>query len=746
MTMNNNQLKFKQISVFSALLLLPAMPILAEQNQAADEQSMRLDAVTITGDAEARARSPGSVHKIDEATLEQWHYTDVNRILEDAPGVYLRREDGYGLRPNIGMRGSDPERSKKITLMEDGLLFAPAPYAAPAAYFFPLMARMQAVEVFKGPSSIKHGPYTVGGAINFVSRDIPTGDGDYDNGSLDLSLGSYGFGQLHGFYGDSSENFGWLLEGVHVQADGFKKLDGGGDTGFDKNDVMLKLRFNSDPHVAIYHQFDIKAGYSDETSHETYLGLTDDDFNAKPIRRYVASSQDLMEWDRQNISVNHFLDYDGEFSVNTTLYWNQFARIWDKINGFSGSSPHLRDILADPGSAEHIAYYELLTGQRDSSNSQEFIVMGANDRWYSVLGIQSQLDWAVDIGGHLHEFNIGIRYHTDEVTRNHTEREFEMTNGRLVERGFPPIETTQNNATAQALAVHLYDEVSMGDLTLSGGLRAEFISTEFINLKTDEKVVLEDAVVLPGFGLSYEFMPQFRLLAGVHTGFVPVSPGSDIDVEPEESINYEFGVRHTSNQLQAAVIGFYSDYSNLSGECTFSAGCAAEDLDVAFNAGEVDIYGIETDMSKTISRVFNSRFSMPIRLVYTYTQSEFKTSFTSPRPDLEDVVAGDELPNLPEHLFTARVGLSDRLWQAALSFNYVAEMRTIAGTGSPVEQEKTNVQKIVDFSLNYQLSARGQVYFTVDNVFDQAAIVARSPYGARPGKPRTLLLGYNMDF
>ncbi len=745
--MATHQSRFKQISVFSTLLLvLPVMPALAEQNQAEDDQSMRLDAVTITGDAEARSRSPGSVHKIDEATLDQWHFTDVNRILEDVPGVYLRREDGYGLRPNIGMRGSDPERSKKITLMEDGLLFAPAPYAAPAAYFFPMMARMQAVEVFKGPSSIKYGPNTVGGAINFVSRDIPSGDDEYGNGSLDLGLGSYGFAQLHGFYGDSSERFGWLLEGVHAQADGFKELDGGGETGFDKNDIMLKLRFNSDPYAAIYHQFDIKAGYADETSHETYLGLTDDDFHANPVRRYVASSEDIMEWDRQNVSVNHFLDFDGEFTVNTTLYWNQFARNWDKIIGFSGASPELGDILADPNSLEHIAYYELLTGQRNTGNAQEFIVLGANNRWYSVLGIQSQLDWAVDIGGHLHEFNIGIRYHTDEVTRDHTEREFAMTNGRLADRGHPPYEATQNNATAQALALHLYDEVTLGDLTLSGGFRAEFISTEFINLKTDEKVVLEDTAVLPGFGLSYEVIPQLRLLAGVYAGFVPVTPGSDVNVEPEESINYEFGVRHTSNNMQAAVVGFFSDYSNMGGECTFAAGCAGQDLDVAFNAGEVDIYGIEADMSKTMPRIFNSRFSMPVRLVYTYTQSEFKTSFTSPRPDLAVVQAGDELPNLPEHLFTARVGLSDRLWQAALSFNYVAEMRTVAGTGEPAKQERTEAQHIVDFSLNYQLTARGQVYFTVDNVFDEAAIVARKPYGVRSGKPRTLLLGYKMDF
>ncbi|MFT5433984.1 MAG: Fe(3+) dicitrate transport protein, partial [Myxococcota bacterium] len=81
----------------------------------------------------------GSVHHVGEGELEQLEYDDPNAILYTVPGVYIRQEDGYGLRPNIGLRGTNPERSKKVTLMEDGLLFGPAPYSAPAAYYFPAL-------------------------------------------------------------------------------------------------------------------------------------------------------------------------------------------------------------------------------------------------------------------------------------------------------------------------------------------------------------------------------------------------------------------------------------------------------------------------------------------------------------------------------------------------------------------------------------------------------------------------------
>ncbi len=133
-------------------------------------------------------RVAGSASVISKDELERNEHNDIHQILKGVPGVYAREEDGFGLRPNIGLRGVSPDRSSKVTLMEDGVLFGPAPYSAPAAYYFPMASRMVGVEVYKGPAAIRFGPNTIGGAVNLRTREVPTHGFEAD---LDASLGSY---------------------------------------------------------------------------------------------------------------------------------------------------------------------------------------------------------------------------------------------------------------------------------------------------------------------------------------------------------------------------------------------------------------------------------------------------------------------------------------------------------------------------------------------------------------------------
>ena len=169
-----------------------------------DTGAPSLETLTILGRREEARRISGSAHRIDSEVLTDFEYDDIQRVLTKVPGVYVRDEDGFGLRPNIGLRGANSDRSSRVVLMEDTVLLSPAPYSAPAAYYTPLLTRMVGIEVFKGPASIRHGPYTVGGAINFQTAEVPAGH----KGAADVAVGQFNYLKLHGRYGWGGTHYG----------------------------------------------------------------------------------------------------------------------------------------------------------------------------------------------------------------------------------------------------------------------------------------------------------------------------------------------------------------------------------------------------------------------------------------------------------------------------------------------------------------------------------------------------------
>ncbi|GIS70848.1 MAG: hypothetical protein CM1200mP10_04250 [Candidatus Neomarinimicrobiota bacterium] len=138
--------------------------------------------------------------------------------------------------------------------------------------------------------------------------------------------------------------------------EGFKELQGGGNTGYDKNDFLFKVRINTSSDLAL---LQLKLSSTDEISNETYLGLTRDDFDQNPYMRYRASQKDKMDADHEQFSLTAIKKPFENLDITSTLYDNHFHRNWYKLNKVNGHS--IGSILSNITVQIQLINYYLLT-------------------------------------------------------------------------------------------------------------------------------------------------------------------------------------------------------------------------------------------------------------------------------------------------------------------------------------------------------------------------------------------------
>ncbi|HSK05391.1 MAG TPA: TonB-dependent receptor [Kofleriaceae bacterium] len=687
-------------------------------------------------------RKPAGAHaELTKEALEREEQDDLHKVLAGIAGVYLRDEDGYGLRPNIGMRGAAADRSAKVALMEDGVLIAPAPYTAPAAYYVPLVTRLSRIEVTKGPSAIRFGPNTVGGAVDLINEPFPAGRAAY----VDLAGGSDLYGKLHARAAERRERWGVMAEYVKLRSDGFKDLDGGGSTGFDKNDVQLTARVMSPPTARIYHQLDLRAGYGDEASNETYTGLTSADFAAAPQRRYVASQLDRMTWDHWRLRAAHRVELGAHTRIDTVAYRHRFHRAWGKVDGFIGQRDFY-GLLASPMAGANAVYYAILTGEADSTSPEEQLVLGTNDRRFTSQGVQTTLATKRRTGPLAHELTAGARLHFDRADRRRFEDVYDMMGGALVRSARPQALVLDSRAETLAFATFVEDRVRWRRLEVTVGTRFELIDYAFDDHLTMKAHDGTYPVLIPGGGIAYRITDQASVIAGVHRGFVPVAPSASSDVRPESSVSYEAGARWRDARIAADLIGFFSDYGNLKGSCTLASGCTEAQEGQEFNGGEVRVWGVEAQAGGELPLVEKRGLSLPLSLAYTLTRSRFEHAFSSDFGGWGDVTRGDELPYLPRHQLSVATAVKHARGELGATARWRSESRDVAGQGPIPEAERADALFTIDLSAHARLHALAELYATCSNLLDEQVVVSRRPYGARPNPPRMFTVGYKARF
>ena len=705
-----------------------------------------IKANTILGNKFVAQNRTGASYFLSTEELNDFGYSDINRALKAVPGVNFYEEDGFGLRPNISLRGTSPQRSSKITLMEDGVLIAPAPYSSPAAYYFPSIARMEAVEILKGSSQVQYGPFTTGGVINMISTTIPE---ENVKAKFQSSYGSYNSNQIYTSIGQSSENIGYVIEYLSMSSDGFKKLNMFENTGFDITDLMGKIRIQSDKNSSTPQFFEVKYHLFDELSNETYLGITKQDFENTPFIRYATSQQDKMDAKQTQLMLTHSINLTPRFTIVTNGYKNIFSRNWYKLNNviLNKVSKSLDDILNNP--LENLDFLNVLKGEVNSE--RDALILRANNRVYTSMGLQTKIDihWYGNSGG-FHDIEVGARYHFDEEDRFQWEDGYQIQNNSLSLTSQGAKGAKGNRiASATAFASYVLYKYKFNNFTFTPGIRMESINLKRVdygssnpNRNYQNSDVRENDITafIPGIGFNYTYSNQVSFFGGVHKGFSP--PGNAPGEKPEKSTNFELGSRFANGKLSGEFIGYFNDYTNLLGsDLAASGGTGSLDQ---FNAGSVHVSGIELLLNYNFTPP-EASIQLPFSFAYTLTNAFFQSSFGSDEDIWGVVNFGDRVPYIPKNQWTLTARLEHNRYEINLSsrFNGAFAIQAVSSLVGFSEDVPSNF--IVDFFARYHINKQLRLTAQIVNLFNEVYLASRVPAGFRPGHPFGLTLGIQLN-
>lgn len=686
---------------------------------------IKVVATQIASTAEEQTRIPGSVEIIDARTLEISRPFNFNEALRKIPGVYTREEEGFGLRPSIGIRGLDPNRSAKILLLEDGVPLGMAPYGDTDSYYHPPIERFNGIEVLKGSSQIAYGPNTLGGVVNYITPNPPSGGGRF-TGSVTLLGGNRdyfnGYTSLGASFGEGAGKTGFLFDYLRKEGDGSRE-----NIHSTLNDFLFKSVTNLNRQAT--QTIATKLTYYGEDSNVTYSGLTLAEFQANP--RANPFKNDFFFGDRWGGSVLYTNALSGKAVFTTTLYAADFNRHWWRQSSNSDQRPNRR-------------------GNNGCNGLAELNTVCGNEgrlRNYDTFGIDPRLKLSSKLG----ETDLGFRYHRE------TQNRIQQNNNTFGPNGRTGTTVEDNYRKNDALSGYVQHRFLFGKLALTPGVRVEHINIERTNrLGVPVTGKTDLTQVIPGFGIAYSPADRFTIFAGVHRGFSPPRPadiisnttGGVIELDPELSWNYEVGFRSTLMRgIKLSATLFRLDYENQIVPANLSGGVGA----TLTSAGETLHQGMEFDGRIDTGTLFNSPHNFYVRTALTYiSTAEYRgTRFSSISGFNTVSITGNRLIYSPKLLASTTFGYShssgfDALVEAIHTGQQFTDDLNTVQISPNGQRGLMSGYTVWNAVANYRIGRLERfaptLFIAVKNIADDTFVVDRRR-GILPGIPRLVQAG-----
>jgi Fe(3+) dicitrate transport protein len=689
---------------------------------AADDEADERDPVEVRviGDkADAMQKVPGSANIIRPREIDRAQPNDAAEILRRVPGVYVRQDPGAGGRLDIGVRGLDPGRSRRVLVLEDGVPISNNPYGEPDLYYAPPVERMRAVEVVKGSGSILFGPQTVGGVINFITPFAPS----RREATLEVKGGERGYFQALGRYGDSFGSARYLSQILFRRGDGFR------EQGFEALNAFGKLSIDTGPRG----EATLKIGVHDERADSDDVGLTAAMFAADP-RRATLAPHDRLKLRRYEVSLTHDQRFDDVVSLRTLAYAYTLSRLWRRQDYERFASPDVfyERIVGDVTVPEGAIYFR---------NENRIL-----DRSYEVAGLEPRLELRFENDGVGQTIDVGARVLAEGA---HEEQRAGQT--PVSESGALLLDETRS---AIAVAGYLQDRIAFLDdmLLVTPGVRVEHVRyrREIDRRPTADGAEDVDIVgksnstaFIPGIGMTAG-IPEMHGFAGFHVGYAPprlttsIRPNGESErLDSERSLTYEVGTRLRQEQLwRLELTGFFSSFANQVVPAT-----AGETTELV-NGGQTRHYGLESEVGAGFGELFDVGLFLDVTTRYTLMRGEFVNGARD----------GLRLPYAPSHLLSAVLDVGHDVGVAAqLAYGYVGSMfadelnteaEDVTGRTGLIEG-----YHLIDAGLRYHNAFTGlTASVAVKSLMDQPFIIARRPEGIFASGFRQVMFGLRWDY
>jgi len=694
--------------------------------------------------AGAMNKIPGSLKTISREDILNVDPVSGNEILRKVPGVHVVDEEGAGLRMNLSIRGTDPDRSRGVLVLEDGIPVALAPYGEPELYYTPCMDRMSGVEVLKGSGSIIFGPQTIGGVVNYITADPPA----ESTGTLTLKGAPGGYFMMMGSYGDTKEKTGYQFNLLHKQADNFGLLE------FDVTDVTAKFKFQLSSKSVV----GLKLGFYNENSNSTYVGMTLPMYQSGLSDLTRIAPYDHLKIRRLSFSATHNYYFNHSSGIKTTLYGYTTTRNWQRqdftynsidTNGVSAARPsNYSGVTWGDESIDRGAIY-----MRNST--------GNRNRQFEVAGIESKYYKKYALGKIENEFIIGGRFLFEKA--------FEQRVNGAKPDAASGVTKELEERTGYGSSAFIHNRFDFSPkFSVTAGMRyenfvynREILYGEFliggIKKLVDTSIVAFSSVhsFIPGAGFNFIPAKNLVVFGGVHRGYAPprikdaISQGGlAYNLDAELSWNYEVGTRAVFLKgIGVEGTLFYMDFSNQIIPVSESSGGTGAGL---INGGRTEHLGVETGILIEIHSMVEMKEKISISTNATF----LKATFSNDRFAGSDLINinGNNLPYSPNFLMNSMISFETRFGLSIQgNFTYVGQQ--YSDVLNTVEMSDDGLVGLIpayhtfDASMKYHVKKIKTTFsFTGKNITDERYIVSHRPQGIRVGISRYFLFGIRYSF